>query len=470
MTNDRLRSVVSASLLGLALLCVACEEREESPSAPNVLLFVVDTLRADSLGCYGNQTVKTPAVDAFAREGMLYRAAYAPSSWTRASLASMLTGLYPEAHGVEERESLLPEQLVSLPEYFSEHGYATAAVITNPNVGSFFGFAQGFDSFDELYQRQDVGKVASSELITPSDVAAARALEWIDATSKPFFLLVHTIDPHWPYDPPAAYDRYGGDYQGILDHYGGRTNAINLTAPERERVRSFYYGEVAFNDESFGQVIEHLRSTGILDDTVVAFTSDHGEEFWEHGGRWHGHQLYQENIRVPLVVRYPPAFRHGQEITQPVQLVDLFPTLLELANIPIPTGIDGKSFLSKDHSGTAYATLDLDGFKKKALVTDTWKLVFDAGSGQRALYDLREAPFETIDRSREHPELVEKLFRSLSELSEANLATHRRLFPDGLDATALEVDLPPDSRRALEALGYIEAADEKSDSNPPRRD
>ena len=277
--------------------------------APNIILYVVDTLRADSLGCYGNPVVETPTIDRLAAEGTLFEDAVAPSSWTRPSFASLLSGLPPAVHGVHQRRDKLNRSVELLSERLGERGYATAMITTNPNVGRAFGFDQGFDDFIELYSRKKrgVGLVRPRALVTGSPEATERATEWIYATSGPFFLVILTIDPHSPYAPPSEFDRYGGDYAGEVDGEPKWINSPELAAEDKERIRSLYYGEIAFNDDSLGRLLEHLRATGIEDETVVALTADHGEEFWEHGERGHGKTLYEEVVRVPLIVRFPPA-------------------------------------------------------------------------------------------------------------------------------------------------------------------
>lgn len=237
--------------IGLAALLVfplgACSEAPKEPrrtacDEPNVLLYVVDTIRADSLKCYGNTVVHTPAIDAPAREGTLFETAVAPSSWTRASVGSLLTGLYPDVHGAEGRDDSLPEGVVSLSELFSERGYATAAVVANPNVGSFYGFDQGFRSYVQLYKRRDKGHIDSRENIVPSDQVNDYLMKWLDQVDCPFFLFVMTIDPHYPYAPPQAFDSYGNEYSARVD---GDPLAIirdDLNSADRMRLRNLYRG------------------------------------------------------------------------------------------------------------------------------------------------------------------------------------------------------------------------------------
>jgi arylsulfatase A-like enzyme len=451
----------STALALLTLLLLGCSESARVP--PSVVFFVTDTLRADSLGCYGNRVVETPVVDQLAAEGVLFERAFAQSPWTRASLASILTGVYPEAHGVERRNDVLADRLQVLPEFFAEKGYATAAVITNPNVGSFFGFKQGYDEFYELYDRRNTGRVESSELVTPSNEVVDRALQWLEQVDGPYFLFALTIDPHWPYRPPERFDRYGGNYAGELGPDGGATEEVDLSLEDRRRVRSFYHGEVAFNDESFGRLLAALRERGSYDDTVVVFTSDHGEEFWEHGGRWHGRQLFSESTQVPLVIRYPRAFRAGMRVAEPVETIDIAPTLLELGGIPAPAYLDGRSLAGSSARAerVLYASAKLDGALVKSAMRMPWKLVWYPNQRRHLLFNLEQDPRErrsSYDSSRRE---ADELLRLLRAAQAASLEKQTLLHSGAATPTISADEIPESSRKALSALGYLDGDDEE---------
>lgn len=195
-------ALAAASLLGCGT----------EPAPANVLLYTVDTLRADSLACYGNERVATPHIDRLAAEGWLHPNAWANSSWTRSSMASLFTGRYPRRHGVMGRADALPGSLATLGDQLQARGYATAFITANPNVGSVFGFQQGFGEIMELYRRRTKGTVGPTELIARSDEITDRAIEWLGHSQRPFYLAVLSVDPHAPYAPPVRFDRYGGDY------------------------------------------------------------------------------------------------------------------------------------------------------------------------------------------------------------------------------------------------------------------
>jgi len=421
---------------------------------PNVLLYVVDTLRADHLGCYGSDSIRTPFIDELAREGTRFATAYAASSWTRASMASLLTSLHAPVHGVEGRDDRLVTGVVMLSEVLKASGYQTASITANPNTGAAFGFDQGYDSFAELYRRREAGYVRQHELIANADEVTERALAWIDQAEEPFFLVTLSIDPHTPYTPPKAWDLYGLDLPTKANgtkHWLGRNN---LDEAARARIKALYGGEVSFADAAFGSLLAGLRERSLLDETLVVFTSDHGEEFWEHGERGHGKTLSEEVLRVPLVIRLPESVPVGEVIRRPVQLVDVFPTILELLDIPLPPGLDGTSLLDPTRPQIpAFARLDLDGQRLATLRSGRWKLTLDEGKGVSTFYDLKSK------RAAPEPASVHQLFIELGqELSERlNNYEVRRKALEGGEAQVAPEHLDRDSRRALEALGYLES-------------
>jgi len=444
------------ALLAIALGVTACGDPapDRSRVGPNVLLYVVDTLRADALGAYGHPRVETPALDALAAEGWLFERVYAPSSWTRPSVASLLTGAEPGAHGVNGRDEALPAGARLLSEELRASGYATAGFVTNPNVGSFFGFDQGFDHYEELYARREPGRVGSGELVTRAGEVTERAIAWLDEATEPFFLFALTTDPHWPYDPPASFDRYGGDYRGPVRDGGDAVKRADLGPADRERVRAFYHGEVSANDAAFGALLEQLRQRGLADSTLVVFTADHGEEFWEHGRHGHGRQLFEESIRVPLVFAAPGL--EARRAEAPVALIDVAPTILDLLGLPAPAASQGRSLAggAADGERRLHVRLDRGDDRVDALIAHPWKLIRDGASGRSALFDLRGDPRERRDLAAVEARRVDALNRELAARAEANARQRARL---GGEAAPVPSDaLPAEARQALEALGYLE--------------
>lgn len=449
------RRALGACIAALALL-TSCGPATDSdgptPPRPNILLYVVDTLRRDALGAYGNPVVDTPHIDALARSGTVYHHARGVSSWTRPAIASMLTGLYPEAHGAVTRSDALSPELAVLPELLSQNGYLVGGVVANPNIGSFYGFGRGFDDFIELYERSEPGFIPGEELTIPADVVARRAIEWIDTAREPFFLFVLATDPHDPYEPPASYDRYGADYRGSADGRRATFSRTDLSDQDRARVRSLYWGEVAFSDAALGSLLRHIEERGLDDRTAVIFTSDHGEEHWEHGRFAHGQALFEESLQVPLIVRLPAGRSASPQAGAQAESVDLFPTILELARIQAPAGTQGISLLAlaAERDDSAYASLRLDRQSQSALVRWPWKLIEDSARHRYALFHLERDPGETRNVSRDFPEIARQLRLELDAI--ARHASSRRFdAPQRADA-----DLPPRQRALLEKLGYIE--------------
>ncbi|RMF84518.1 MAG: hypothetical protein D6744_02970, partial [Planctomycetota bacterium] len=412
----------------------AAASQAESPSAetidpaklPNILLYVADTLRADSVGCYGDDIVETPVIDRLAAEGVLYETAIAQTSWTRTSIASILSATYPDVHAAQGRHDLLAEEVLLLPEVLKRYGYATACVTTNPNVGSFFGFDQGYDDFVELYGRKEAGFVATRELITKSDVVTDQAIEWLQNVEQPFFLFVLTIDPHAPYDPPERFDRY-------LPAVKKTDWARDKPLPQ-VRKRAKYLGEIASNDFQFGRLLDDLRQRGMFERTITVFTSDHGEEFWEHGRNGHGHYLFDESIRVPLIVRYPRELPMGIRIPQTVELIDVAPTLLRLAGLPPLDKVDGEPLpIRSNHESDAWAFSSLS-LRERFMTSwraEPWKLIWNHTDDSQQLFNLDDDPGELQDVSRRYEKRFADLVAATTALREDCLKRRALLHRDG---------------------------------------
>lgn len=468
MQVSRARRVLRvSSLLAVAIATAAgaATAGAGAKSRPDVILYVVDTLRADSLGCYGARGIRTPAFDRLAAEGARFPRAYAASSWTRTSVASLVTGLDPIAHGVHGRDDLLGPTIPVLTDGFRAAGYTTAFLVTNPNVGSAFGFGRAFDELLEPYARRAPGVVDSSELAVRSAEATRLALAWLARTPRPRFLAVLVIDPHEPYqpqDPPRALFA-GCDRAAADGSLAGIARAACGGDADFEAIRALYRATVEDTDASFGALVESLRAAGTLDDTVVAVTADHGQELWDHGNHGHGRTLFEESIRVPLVIRYPPRVSPGQVLGRLARGVDVLPTLLDLARIGVPA-VDGHS-LAAALEGTpgrgqsvgsaddvAYASLDFEGRSLLAVIGYPWKLIRDRVDGGEVFGDLAVDPAgrmrwvprtSTPDVRVAHERLV-----ALAERYLAREPAPRTRVPAG----AVE----PAIRDRLRALGYAQ--------------
>jgi arylsulfatase A-like enzyme len=356
----------AGAIAALALACQACS----SGARPNILLVVCDTVRADHVSTDGYSRPTTPAIDALGRDGAVYLNAYTPSPWTLPAHASLFTGLYPSSHGADSGHLQLDTSLPLLARRLHDAGYRTLAYVENPWVGKDYGFQEGFDTFDEVWRgvrgtEDDMGAARVSQEVS-------RWLAWrddnLEARRQPFFIFINYFEAHLPYNPPeperSKFLRPAGAAQGGA---GGESAAEHAARVERLRrfkhpeevkqilgvgslepadfaiLSDLYDGEIAYVDQHVGEVAGLLRQRGLLDRTVLAVTSDHGEMLGEHGLMDHKLNLYQPVLRIPMVLRYPPAIVPGLRIESPVMLQDLYPTLLSLAGVDQtpPHPVDG---------------------------------------------------------------------------------------------------------------------------------
>jgi choline-sulfatase len=421
-----------------------------SPKPRNVILYLVDTLRADHLGCYGYSRPVSPHVDAFARQAVTFRHAVAQSSWTRPATTTILTGLLPRTHGVNGRRDKLSEQALTLAEMLQARGYQTAGFVTNGNVARSFGLGQGFETYELLPHRHSAA----------TDVNAAAA-GWLKSGWKrdaPFFLYLHTVEPHAPYAPPAPFrQRFAPEvHEELLTHmkifrrleYG----ELAPTPELRQSLLDLYDAEIAANDAAFGELIDLLVRRGLWEDTAVVFVSDHGEELFDHGGWEHGKTLHSEMLDVPLIVRAPGA---GARIVQrQVQQIDVTPTILDLLGLPVPPVVEGRSLApwilgnspGDEPEAEAYSWLDLNGFRAASVTTPAWRMIEDrAPDAVRSLYDRHADPGE-------HRDLADQRAVRTGYLRAHLLAAERRRKGALQAGTAV---LDEELRKELQALGYL---------------
>ena len=345
----------------------------------HVVLISVDTLRADHLGCYGNPTVRTPAIDALAAEGIRLCDLTATAPTTLASHLSLFTGNYPHTHGIVRNGWTVNPANQTLAELMRMAGYRTVAVIGSFALSSITGFDQGFDHYDEDFdERIRFQDVEPNQRRAASTTDAAIAL-LDDLGDESLFLFLHYFDPHHPYDPPAPYDTmYLPAAAGIVGDLRDQRRAVAaqqkaITGREegldnvivhglsRQLVTGCdgvprdidpllaarYAGEVSYVDEHVGRVFDELKRRGMWESSLVIFTSDHGETFWEHGDFWnHGLCVYDTTVQIPLILKLPGGEGAGGEIATPLSNVDLLPTLVELLGLAEPERVEGRSFLA----------------------------------------------------------------------------------------------------------------------------
>jgi arylsulfatase A-like enzyme len=448
----------NAALLLLAVAALAVDCRPVQRGCDSAVLIVVDTLRPDHLGDYGHDLPTSPQLDRWMASARVYERAFATSSWTLPSFASILTGQLPARHGAGERTrrdgkrsfTRLDAGLTTLAEIFRDHGYATGAVVGNAALAPVFGLDRGFDTYDYV--------PATTRQIRRADVTVRRALAWIDQREgRPFFLVIHLFDPHMSYDaPPPQRGRFSARYSSklalpVTDMAKIRAEARSLGEGDRRFIAAAYDEEIAFVDQQLGVLFDGLERRGVLERGIVSLTADHGEEFFEHGGFEHGHAMWQEILRLPLAL-WGPGVDPGRE-SAPVSLVDLAPTLLEANGIAPPEALEGVSLWPNASRGapiparTLYAEGNLYGAEQQVAIRWPHKFVWKPGTREGQLWNLERDPGEVADTAATDPGLAAELNEALH--AHLGAARERRG-----DTTAPELDAT--TRESLHSLGYVE--------------
>lgn len=343
----------------------------------NVILIVVDTLRADHLGCYGYSRNTSPTIDRLANEGIIFKNMLAQSSWTRSSTASILTGLYPKNHGANTREDRLSEAVHLLPEILGKHGYNSYAFVHNANVGVSVGFNQGYKEFFTASEKSKVDSTNMHLISGHLNRTLLKFIQKLEDTSNNF-IYIHYIDPHVPYTPREKHFSKSNKTTFSLDFF--RSKAIHSMSESQrlkviEEMINAYDDEILGSDKMIGDLMQTLKKKNMDSNSIIIITSDHGEEFFEHGGLSHGHTLYEEQLRVPLIIRLPDSIH--KTFDEIANLVDILPTILSLLKIPIPGHIDGISLLNNKSrpDSYSYAELHLDRRIFSSIQTTKEKLI-----------------------------------------------------------------------------------------------
>ena len=449
-----------------------------------VIVLLADTLRRDRLPFYGHSRDTTPHLSRLAAKGAVFENPLAQGSWTKVSVPSILTSLYPTTHGIVEPKHRIPAAATTLAEVFREAGYATFATSSVGFTGQMSNLHQGVEVLHERGSVQDLGHSHSKTARTFVD----RLLPWLeDHREVPFFVFLHAFDPHDPFEPyppydtlystaeeNAAQDERSEKLEKVLEEMDAHTHlpaTAHLGKAEIDpdlfvgHELDWYDASIRAMDTEIGRLLEALENLGLSDDVLIVFASDHGEEFLDHGKHFHGTSTYGELVNVPLILHWPgvvPAVR----VPNVVQMIDLMPTLLDLARLPIPEGLQGQSLLPlltgaspgwrqrpafierKRIPDDPFFEPEIDSF---AVVADGWKLIRNTdrpeGHPELELYDFDQDPLDQHDVAAEHPEVVERLDRMIGEWQEAALAA--KLSP------AEDADMSPEELEKLRALGYV---------------
>jgi len=452
--------------VGVGLLLLGCTR--ETPR-PNVLLVSIDTLRADHLSAYGYERRTTPILDALAQEGVLFEQAFSHSPKTAISHMSILTGLYPESHGVLQLATAgvprLSGQIPTLATLLRRAGYRTAGIVGGGHMDGSLGFDQGMEFYEVREELADT-------------VARAEALmgRWADADELPFFLFLHTYEVHDPYAPPAthagewtsaAYDGGIPSSRELLDEatrgrgwwerhtiYWDRVNASDPA--DLRRLVDLYDASVRYTDDVLGGLFEWMRGRGLFENTLIVVLSDHGEEFLEHGQFLH-HQIYEELLHVPLIIGFPDRSGRGggHREQSVVRLIDVLPTVLETLGLAVPDEIQGRSLLPLLDGVEAGPPLVMSSWHKgglQALRNGNWKLI-RRRSGDRSrseLYHLKHDPHERRDLAGRRPRVLGKLESELRSRASAAHAVQRGLSEEPAVIPGEQ------TMQDLKALGYLQ--------------
>jgi arylsulfatase A-like enzyme len=447
----RVAACVALTFAGAAACAPDASGPERAPRG--VLLVALDTLRADHLGLYGYGRDTSPEIDRFARGAVVFQRALSSSPNTPPAMASLLTSLYPGRHGFTGNGDRLPSELPTLAEAMAAHGHRTGAFVDGGYLRERFGLGRGFEVYDDA-----AGGIAR---IWP------RARAWLEAEDdRPFFLFLHCYDIHAPYAPPPPFrgmfhERpYTGDFVPTLANLDAVFRGErSLDDEAMAHIRARYDEGIRYTDDRLGAILRELEAGGVLSDTLVVITSDHGEEFGEHGSVLHWQLYHGPNLRVPLVVRMPGARdAEPRRVERTVQLIDLAPTILDLVGAPPLAGAQGRSLApllrrasavspAADAPGEASAYAwwsDPQALPLRSVVRGRHQLLFsEAAPGGEQLFDVVADPLAQVDLAGSQPGRVAEMRADAMRVMRANRGD-----------PAPREDLDAETREALRALGY----------------
>ena len=425
-------------------------------SYPNVILILCDTLRTNHLSCYGYHRKTSPFIDSLGGKGLFFETCYSTASRTGPSISSLFTSLYPGFHGAVnsidgwDMKAFLRKENRTMAEILRDNGFHTHAVFSNVNASPRFGYHQGFDNYSFTNN-------PSARQVRLQALEALRTLK----KKKPFFLYLHFMDPHSPYWPPEPFNnhfdpQYKGKVTGASHKQLDRimVGKEKASAMDLEHLMAQYDSEILYFDSELRALFADLKSSRLLEDSVMIFTADHGEEFFDHGKLLHGYTLYQEQLRVPLIIlgKDMPTRR----ISTPVSQLDLLPTLLKWLSIKEEGQFQGRDITPllegrKMVSTPLFAEASLKAvftIRLKSVIKDGWKYIYDLLDKTEELYNLKEDPREKINLAGKNPDQLVKLRQQMRRFMNS--------MKMGAKGKKKFVPLDKKTRNQLKSLGYIQ--------------
>ncbi|MBU0753790.1 MAG: sulfatase-like hydrolase/transferase [Planctomycetes bacterium] len=428
-------------LSGLCLICCAGCSGESDYKNPgsNVILISIDTLRADHLGCYGHEKNTSPNIDLFAADSVLFETCIAQASSTLPSHASIFTSLIVDHHGALGPTFLLSEDNLTLAEILKDEGYQTVSFNGGGKVSADYGLDQGFDHYETTFGDRFYSQ-------------AKKAWDWLrDHSSEKFFMFLHSYEPHLAYKPEKRFaELFLDGYEGALPNTITREIAqdvnagkLQLSVQDGAHIRNMYDADIRSMDYAFYLLLMAIGELELYEDTLIIFTSDHGEEFGEHGKQaTHGNSLYDELLQVPLLIKLPRSKLKGRRVEKLVRSIDIVPTILDVLDIEAPPALEGVSligFVTSAEDQDLIAVSAKANSDERSIRTDRWKL-YDG-----RLFDLTNDPLEQHDLSGFHPQPASQLFNKMNEIIEK-----RKAF------TPHAAVLSEETLEQLRQLGYLD--------------
>ena len=453
------RVALGVALLAVGTLALLSHCRHDGHDAPsNVILVVIDTLRADRLGCYGYPRDISPNIDAFAGEALLFEKCLSHAADTRFACASLLTGFLLHETGILD-SPILREELDTLPEILRARGFATAAVISNYVLRKGLAYEQGFDVYDDTMDQREAVRNWPERIAARTTDRAIELLE--DHRGKSLFMWIHYQDPHGPYAPPKAFtDRFRDpaspprmlEPSGSMSGRGGIPKYQMLGEHRAfDLYRARYDGEIRYVDEEFKRLIDALKRLSTYDDTLIILTSDHGEGMGEHDYYFaHGEYLYQHQLHVPLIVRWGDRLQGRREPF--VQHVDILPTVLDILGIQTQSrlrGIDLRIDTEREILAEMQSRLAPED-RKHALVRDGKKLIHTPSTNRLEIYDLLSDPHETSDLA------SDPAYSGHLRILKTRMSGLRSEDRPGLDKQYVQPTLTEEQQARLRSLGYLD--------------